>query len=237
MAGDGLSAIPGVIRWLAGAAFVLALPLFLILGNILDVASDRAFYASGFEKYRIRDVTHLDDAQLTAITEAFITYLRDPSATLDIQVTIDGARRPLFSAKEIRHMVDVQRLFQLAGQARMVAGAILLIVPLVGIGLVGGNFLPRVGMLLVAGGVATVVLLAAAGLSSLVDFTEVWTRFHHVAFSNEDWLLDPRTDYLIMLYPEGFWFDAVMRIAMQSALEAVVLGGIGVGIMYFGVRR
>ena len=50
-------------------------------------------------------------------------------------------------------------------------------------------------------------------------------------------MLDPRTDYLIMLYPEGFWFDAVMKIAMQSALEAVVLGGIGVGVAYFGVRR
>jgi integral membrane protein (TIGR01906 family) len=237
VAADGLSTIPSVVRWLAGAAFVIAVPIFLILGNILDVASDRAFYMAEFDKYRIRDVTRLDSAQLTAITEAFITYLRDPGATLEIQVTVDGVRRPLFNEKEMRHMVDVQHLFQLASRARLVAGGVLLIVPLVAIGLAGGNVLPRLGALLVTGGVATVLLLGAAGLLSLVDFTEVWTRFHYVAFSNDDWMLDPRTDYLIMLYPEGFWFDAVMRIAMQSALEAIVLAGIGVGTMYFGVRR
>jgi hypothetical protein len=50
-------------------------------------------------------------------------------------------------------------------------------------------------------------------------------------------MLDPRTDYLIMLYPEGFWLDATLRIAMLSAVEALVLGGVGLGITYFGVRR
>ncbi|MCC7367788.1 MAG: TIGR01906 family membrane protein [Chloroflexi bacterium] len=238
VAAEGLSSVPVAVRWLAAILFVVALPLFLILGNILDVASDRAFYESEFQKYRIREVTGLDDAQLMAVADRFIRYLREPSATLDVEITVNGARRPLFNAKEISHMVDVQKLFHLAGQARLVAGAILLLIPLLGIGLGGGPaFLPRLGMLLVAGGVATVVLLGLAGLLSLVDFTEAWTQFHHVAFSNDDWMLDPRTDYLIMLYPEGFWFDAVMKIAMQSALEAVVLGGIGVGIMYFGARR
>ena len=237
MAADGLSNIPTALRWLGAIAFVISLPVFLILGNILDVASDRSFYASEFEKYRIRDVTRLDDVQLMAVADHFIGYLRDPAATLDIEVTINGTRRPLFNQKEINHMVDVQHLFQLAKNARLVAGAVLLLVPLLGVGLGGSAFLPRLGTLLVAGGMATVGILGLAGLLSLVDFTEAWTQFHHIAFSNDDWLLDPRTDYLIMLYPEGFWFDAVMKIAMQSALEAVVLGGIGVGVAYFGARR
>ena len=71
----------------------------------------------------------------------------------------------------------------------------------------------------------------------LVDFSEAFVRFHEMAFSNDLWILDPRTDYLIMLYPEGFWLDATLRIAMLSAIEAVVIGGIGLGIAYFGVRR
>lgn len=134
-------------------------------------------------------------------------------------------------------MVDVQKLFQLAKNARLVAGAILLLVPLLGVGLAGGTFLPTLGKLLAAGGIATVTILGLAGLLSLVDFTQAWTQFHHIAFSNDDWMLDPRTDYLIMLYPEGFWFDAVIKIARQSAIEAVVLAAIGFGITYFGVRR
>ena len=161
----------------------------------------------------------------------------DPAARLDLEVTIGGVRRPLFNEREIAHMEDVQKLFRLVRDARLVAGAVLLILPLVGLGLGGAAFLPRLGMLLTAGGILTVVLLGLAGLLSLVDFSQAFVRFHELAFSNDLWILDPRTDYLIMLYPEGFWLDATLRIAMLSAIEAVVVGGVGLGITYFGVRR
>jgi integral membrane protein (TIGR01906 family) len=101
----------------------------------------------------------------------------------------------------------------------------------------GPSFLPRLGTILTIGGIVTVALLGLAGLLSLVDFSEAFVRFHQMAFSNDLWMLDPRTDYLIMLYPEGFWLDATLRIAMLSAIEAVVIGGVGLGIAYFGVRR
>ena len=75
----------------------------------------------------------------------------------------------------------------------------------------------------------TVGLLGAGGIASLVDFTEAFIKFHEMAFSNDNWMLDPRTDYLVMLFPEGFWLDATLRIAMLSAIEAVVLGAVGLG--------
>lgn len=237
VATDSLSALPGAVRWVAGAAFVIALPLFLILGNALEVAGDRAFYLSEFEKYQVGRVTGLDQAQLATVAETFIAYLRDPSARLDVEVTIGGARRPLFNEKEIHHMDDVQKLFKLVRDTRLVAGAVLLILPLVGLGLGGSAFLSRLGTLLTIGGVVTVVLLGLAGLLSLVDFSQAFVTFHELAFSNDLWMLDPRSDYLIMLYPEGFWLDATLRIAMLSAVEAVVIGGVGLGLTYFGVRR
>ena len=237
VATDSLSAVPTAVRWIAAAAFVIAVPLFLILGNVLEVAGDRDYYLREFVKYDVGRVTGLDQAQLAAVSDAFINYLRDPAAKLDVEVTIGGVRRPLFNAKEIHHMDDVQKLFKLVGDTRLVAGAVLLILPLVALGMAGAGILPRLGTLLTVGGVLTVALLALAGLLSLVDFTEAFIKFHQLAFSNDDWMLDPRTDYLIMLYPEGFWLDATLRIAMLSAIEAVVIGGIGLGITYFGVRR
>ena len=237
IAADSLSAVPTAVRWIAGAAFVIAVPLFLILGNVLEVAGDRDFYLREFVNYDVGRVTGLDQPQLAAVSDVFITYLRDPAAKLDVEVTIGGVRRPLFNAKEIHHMDDVQKLFTLVRNTRLVAGAVLLVLPLVALGMAGAGVLPRFGTLLTIGGVLTVGLLALAGLLSLVDFTEAFVKFHQLAFSNDDWMLDPRTDYLIMLYPEGFWLDATLRIAMLSAVEAVVIGGIGLGITYFGVRR
>lgn len=234
---DTLSAMPAAVRWIAGILFVLAVPLFLILGNVLDVAGDRQFYASEFVKYDIGRVTGLSREELATVADAFITYLSVPTARLDVEVTLGGARRPLFNQREIAHMEDVQKLFGLVRQTRLVAGAILLILPLVGLKLGGSAFLPRLGTLLTIGGIVTVVLLGLAGLASLVDFTEAFVTFHEMAFSNDLWMLDPRTDYLIMLFPEGFWLDATVRIALYSAIEAAVLGAVGVGITYFGVRR
>jgi integral membrane protein (TIGR01906 family) len=237
VATDNLSALPAAVRWLGGLAFVIALPLFVILGNVLDVAGDRDFYLREFEKYGVGRVTGLDQSQLVAAAETFITYLREPDARLDVETTVGGTRRPLFNAREIAHMEDVKTLFKLVSDTRLVAGAILLILPLVGLGLGGSAFLPKLGTLLAMGGILTVVLLGLAGLLSLVDFSQAFVSFHELAFSNDLWILDPRTDYLIMLYPEGFWLDATLRIAMLSAIEALVVGGVGLGIAYFGGRR
>jgi integral membrane protein (TIGR01906 family) len=234
---DNLAAVPSAIRWVGAAAMVVALSLFVILGNVLEVASDRDFYQREFEKYGVGRVTGLDRAQLVTVADTFIAYLADPAARLDVEVTVAGARRPLFNQREIAHMEDVQKLFALVRNGRLVAGAILLIVPPLGLGLTGSSFLPRLGTILTIGGVVTVALLGLAGLLSLIDFSEAFVRFHEMAFSNDLWILDPRTDYLIMLYPEGFWLDATLRIAMLSAIEAVVIGGVGLGIAYFGVRR
>ena len=113
VATDSLSTMPAAVRWLAPRAFVIALPLFLILGNVLDVAGDREFYLREFAKYDVGRVTGLDQAQLATVADAFIAYLRDPSARLDVEVTIGGVRRPLFNEKEVHHMDDVQKLFKL----------------------------------------------------------------------------------------------------------------------------
>jgi uncharacterized membrane protein len=47
-----------------------------------------------------------------------------------------------------------------------------------------------------------------------------------LSFANDFWLLDPRTDYLVMMFPEGFWFDSVMVIAAVSGVMAIFSGGL-----------
>lgn len=232
-----LTGVPAVVRWVAAGLFVVCVPIFILVGNVLDVARDIDFIERGFARYEVGRVTGLDAAQLHLVAETFVRYLRDPSASLDLMIDVGGARRPLFNQRELDHMVDVQHLFLLASRARLGAGAILVIVPLLGLAIERAHFLPRLGTLLTVGGILTVAILLLLGALSLVDFTELWTRFHHVAFTNDLWILDPRTDYLIMLFPEGFWFDAVMRIAMLSATQAVVLGAAGLGLVFWGRRR
>ena len=62
----------------------------------------------------------------------------------------------------------------------------------------------------------------------LVDFTKVWDQFHYIFFTNDLWILDPRTDILIQMVPEQFFFDMVVRIlgTFGGILLALAVGAI-----------
>ena len=74
------------------------------------------------------------------------------------------------------------------------------------------------------------LLLVVGGLS-YVDFGELFLRFHELSFSNDLWQLDPSRDYLLILFPEGFWLDVTLRIAALTGAEAAVLGLIGFALV------
>ena len=66
----------------------------------------------------------------------------------------------------------------------------------------------------------TLVLLIALGAAVFLGFNNIFIKFHYLVFgdpASSPWILDPRTDYLIMMYPLNFWQDAVvMGIAVIS---------------------
>ena len=61
------------------------------------------------------------------------------------------------------------------------------------------------------------------GAAAAIAFPWLFWIFHLVSFSNDLWLLDPRTDYLLIMFPLGFWFDATMRVAATAAAGAGAL--------------
>ena len=78
----------------------------------------------------------------------------------------------------------------------------------------------------VGGGIATLALMLALGLGTLFGFEQLFLQFHLISFSNPFWQLDPTRDYLIMLFPEGFWYEATLFCALATAFGAVLLGGV-----------
>jgi len=74
------------------------------------------------------------------------------------------------------------------------------------------------------GSIITLGIIVALGAGSmLLNFDELFTRFHFVAFTNDLWMLDPATDYLIMLFPEGFWYDSAVLLGQITAAAAGTL--------------
>jgi integral membrane protein (TIGR01906 family) len=222
-----VSAAPDVLDWLRGlvsVAFVLLLPMLIIGTSVRTVFSDRNFMLQGFRDNQVGDTTGLDDAQLQRIADAFIAYFQAPPGQLQMQVTAFGQSRPLFNEREVAHMQDVQALVQFFFRMQLVAAAVVVVRLVLGFTLdrsgmpIGREMLLSVGLMLIA--------IALVGALALMNFDAFWTLFHQIAFRNGDWQFDPDRDYLIMLFPEPFWFAGTIRfvtlIAAQTALVALI---------------
>jgi integral membrane protein (TIGR01906 family) len=232
----GLSSLPSILRWLGAALFVLAVPSFLIATNVLQLTSDLGFYERGFAKYDVSRTTGLDAPQLRRVAQAFIAYFDGRDDALELTVEIGGARRPLFNQRELDHMRDVEHIMALVGRLQIAAGVA--IAATVALGLAPGRtaFLSTLGKLALAGGGLTLGLLVLLGGLSLVDFSSAFLQFHLIMFDNDLWILDPRRDYLVMLFPQGFWFDATIRIAAVTAIEAAAIAAVGLGLLRWRAR-
>jgi integral membrane protein (TIGR01906 family) len=227
-----VSAAPDIFDWvrsLVGLAFVLMLPLLIIGTSLRGLVTDRDLMLRGFRDNRVAMTTGLDDQQLQRIADAFVAYFQGPPGQIQMQVTAFGQQRPLFNAKEVTHMEDVQRVIQFFLQMQIVAAAI--VVLRVGVAVVVDRATAPIGRELLWSAALMVALVVLVGVLSLMDFEALWTRFHQIAFRNDLWQLDPSRDYLIMLFPEPFWFTATLRMATTVALQTVLVAVAGVVLL------
>ena len=59
------------------------------------------------------------------------------------------------------------------------------------------------------------VILGILFLMIYFDFSKYFTLFHHIFFSNDLWILNPRTDLLIQMLPEEFFMSIATRIVIS----------------------
>jgi integral membrane protein (TIGR01906 family) len=206
--------------------FVACLPLLLISSAVRIGLNSTRIYEYGFDKYGISDVTQLDRTQLSEIAERLIDYFNSKVDTPQMTVVDrDGREFELFHDYELIHLEDVKGLFragyriQAASLAYIILYVLLLLLWEKGRrqGLAKGT---RLGCMVTLG------VIAAAGIGALFSFERLFIQFHLISFSNPYWMLNPGTDYLIMLFPGGFWQDVALIGGGIIAGEALLLGGV-----------
>ena len=226
----GIANPPRAVWWPIAALFILAVPIFLISSHVLQTTRDLGFYERQFATHGVGERTGLSPTQLRQVAQRFIEYFDGPPRPLDIQVEMAGSSRSLLNEREVAHMQDVQALMRLVRRLQILAGGTIVAITVLGLVISRLDFMPRLADLFLGGAALTVGVLLVLGGLSLFDFSQVFVQFHELSFSNDLWMLDPRRDYLIMLFPEGFWFDATMRIALFTLLEALALAAIGAAL-------
>jgi integral membrane protein (TIGR01906 family) len=231
------SALLRVAVTVASGLCVLAFPFALVGLNLRGVALNERFYLSEFARYRIGAQTGLSDDELRRVADAFIAYFQGSPGRMNVQIARGGALQPLFNERELAHMEDVQVLMQGILRLQDLALANVVAYGLAGVVLGRYRFLPLAARVLLLGGGLTLALFVVLGALALTDFSALFLQFHLVSFANDLWLLDPTRDYLIRLFPQGFFQDAALQVAGRTVVQALGLTTAGLLALWLGHRR
>jgi integral membrane protein (TIGR01906 family) len=197
----------------------------LFTGSVGAVANNLWFYKSGFEKYNVGQTTGLAELELEVAAKGLISYFNSGEEYIDLTLMKDGEPFELFNGREVTHLKDVKGLIRLDYGVALGTLVYVLAYALISLFWRKRTYWRRLAGGVVWGGGITLGIIVALGIMSmLVDFQQVFTQFHFLAFTNELWMLDPTRDYLIMLFPQGFFQDATLLTGGITAGLAVALG-------------
>jgi len=211
---------------------VVALPLVFFTLSVVIAFNSQWLYSYGFEKYDIPGTTGLEKVELEKASRQLIDYFNSDQEYIHVEVLKGGQAFELFNDKEIAHLKDVKGLVLLCHNVLLFSGLYVLLVSALLLVNPGQNWtgLPR-GIIL--GSLLTLAVIAGLGITALIDFRWFFWQFHLISFANDLWLLDPARDYLIMMFPQGFWFDATILVAGLSTGWALVAGTISYAVLYY----
>jgi uncharacterized membrane protein len=249
-----------VAYWL----FIICFPFLLLTSTVRLEVNSRHIYEYGFDRYEISEVTGIDRSQLSQVVTRLIDYFNSRVETPQIKVVKDGKEIELFHDYELIHLQDVKRLFQLDYLVQGIVLAYIVIYVLLPSLVVilrkplgfaqcklrNRRISLRTGFLLwkrghwqdlakgiTRGCIFTLGLIAVFGIASIFSFEWLFIQFHRISFSNPYWMLDPSKDYLIMLFPQGFWQDLAIIGGGAIAGEALLLGGIAWAVPFIHQRH
>jgi len=218
-----MKALATAAKWL----FMLCLPVWLITASLGWATNSLWLYRYGSEKYNVSQTTALPDAELENIYAELISYFNSDADYISITVVKDDESFELFNQGEVIHLRDVKGLIQLDYGVGL--GTFVYILAYAGVCLFWKKrrYWRHLAWGLVGGGGITLGLMLASALGIFFNFDWLFWQFHVISFSNQFWLLDPTKDYLKMLFPDGFFYEATILCAAMTAALAIILGGVG----------
>ena len=215
-----------VIGWLAPVALVL----LLVTSNVRLAAGSLTLYAALFERNHVVERTGITTEGLREVGRQVQAYFDGDAEPLRVTATVLGVERDLFGPDEVAHMADVKQLFRKTYRVQGASALFLAAVALLAVLRLRGRAYPVLARGLRRGSLLTVAVIAVLGGGSLVAFDQLFSLFHYLGFPQGNYVFDTRTDYLVRVFPFGFWRDITLFIGLLTLIEAAALYGAGVAI-------
>lgn len=201
-----------LLQYTAGIIFTFCLMIVLLFTSVeAAVYWVPGYFEKEYNKYQVTQAVSMTMDDLLDVTGEMMSYLRGKRDNLHVDTTMGGVEREFFNAREIAHMEDVRGLF--LGALSIRRGCLMIMVLcLIVLLLLKTSFTRTFPKAVCAGTGIFFVLSAVIAFIISTDFTRYFIMFHHIFFKNDLWVLDPSTDMLINIVPEGFFRDTVVLI-------------------------
>lgn len=214
-------------------AMILLIVALLITSFQIAIYGDSEykFYEKEYEKYEVLDSLNMEMEDVMDVTDKMMAYLIGEYAELSVVTMVDGKEQDFFNEQDRLHMADVKNLFLGGLKLRTILLVAFLIMMLILAAMKADLkvLLPQSYFKALA---ISAMVTAVLGVLFMTNFNICFVIFHKIFFSNDLWLFDPATDYMIRMLPEGFFFDMVMRIG-----GLFILGIVALGLIFYGMQK
>ncbi len=183
---------------------VVSISLIALVLAIEENAYDLDYYMNSFEENGVYVTTGKSQGELEVVSKDIISYLKGRED--------DNFLYKHFNEKEVLHMIDVLDLFDIARVIKLISSIISLVIVFY---FLSKSLAGLMGKWIGIGLFTNHLLIIILGVLILIDFTKYFTIFHEIFFSNDLWLLDPRTDFLIQMLPEPFFVNMAKNIGIS----------------------
>ena len=207
----------------------------LLTASIAWSVNSAWLYEYGFTKYNISQQTGLAPSELDKAASGLIQYFNSGDENINLKVVKDGKSFELFNQREVVHLRDVKNLFWL--DYRVLLGTTIYVLSFAVIYLFRRKGRRRLARSFVTGCGLSLAIILALGLGAIINFDQLFLQFHLLSFANDFWQLNPTKDYLIMLFPQGFWYDSTLFCALATVVGALVLGGVSVWYLRYAGKK
>jgi integral membrane protein (TIGR01906 family) len=209
------------IGWMAP----LALMLLLITTNVRFTTNSITVYEALFERNNVVARTGITEEGLHQVGRDIQAYFQSDTELLRVSAEVFGVERELFGPDEVSHMYDVKQLFLKTYRVQLISGLFLLAMAGLYAASDRRSALYAYTVWLRRGSLLTVAIVLAIGIASTIAFDAVFNAFHLIGFPQGNFLFDLTTDYLVRVFPFGFWEDITFLIGILSIFEAAVIFG------------
>lgn len=195
-------------------ARIMSILLFvsLILISVTTSVFELNFYTKIQAENNVSERMQISDEDVLGATQVALLFTKGYTDDLSYFVDVDGVEVDVYSEQDKVHMIDVANLYRSAYQVMVFTLVSFLILAVV---LIFKHKEVNVfSLTLIYNKVSmySLIFVVVLVIFAFVNFNTFWTYFHKVFFTNDLWLMDPRVDALVNLFPEALFKALVFKI-------------------------